>query len=505
VAIRCGFEGGMRSFLFNAACACVLTLTAGGPLAATNPERPDFRRDLAAFIEQLRSARQVPPGFVVVAVHDGDTVFEQAYGTRHLESGLPLTLDTPIYNASATKAYTGLLAAILDGKGLLSVNATLKEVWPDIPPSSTFDPAAIRASALLAHSAGIHEGGIQFRSNNTGEITAADVPRRLAAYAVKREPGFRYANFGPFVWSAMVETKLGVPWRDMIDRKVFEPLELEDTSARLEDFSAGEVARCHAWMDGRWQPVPFKPTPILTAAGGIYTSGRDSGRFLSAFVTDGKSANGRIAASALRRSWERVSVQDRDFFGLLRDGYGLGWDLGTYDDHRFVARSGGANGCRSIILFVPAEEFGIAVLSLGDDGANLLNVSIVKQAIDFWSSSAQASERSKLRVAEFAASKVADTADPKRQRRPVDADVSAAAVGVYENERLGRFTIAAKSGELTISGGVFAAELVPLAAEEFLVVQPANPEAETLRLIRAANGRVSAFIWDDDLYDRRTN
>jgi hypothetical protein len=76
---------------------------------------------------------------------------------------------------------------------------------------------------------------------------------------------------------------------------------------------------------------------------------------------------------------------------------------------------------------------------------------------------------------------------------------------VYENERLGRFTIAAKSGELTISGGVFAAELVPLAAEEFLVVQPANPEAETLRLIRAANGRVSAFIWDDDLYDRRTN
>jgi CubicO group peptidase (beta-lactamase class C family) len=148
------------------------------------------------------------------------------------------------------------------------------------------------------------------------------VPRQLAAYAVKREPGFRYSNFGPYVWSTMMEAKLGVPWRDMIDRKVLETLELERTSARLEDFSVDEVARCHAWMGGRWQLAPLKPTPILNAAGGIYTSGRDSGRFLKAFLTDGKSAQGRVAATALRRSWERLSVQDRDFFGLHRDGYG---------------------------------------------------------------------------------------------------------------------------------------------------------------------------------------
>ena len=505
MAIRCGTEVDMRSFLFNAACACVLTLTTSGPLAAANPEHPDFRSELSAFIGQLRAARQVPPGFVVVAVHGGDTVFEQAYGIRDLASGAALTLDTPIYNASTTKAYTGLLATILDDQGLLSLDATVKDVWPNIPPSSAFDPAAIRASALLAHAAGIHEGGIQFRSNFTGQITAIDVPCRLAAYAVKQEPGFRYANFGPYVWSTMMEAKLGVPWRDMVDRKVFELLELRRTTARLEDFPVEEFARCHSWMSGRWQPVPLKPTPILNAAGGIYTSGRDSGGFLKAFLTEGKSAQGRVTAAALSRSWERVSVQDRDFFGLHRDGYGLGWDMGTYDDHRFVARSGGVNGCRSIVLFLPAAEFGVAVLSLGDEGANLLNVLIIKQAIDLWTSSAQAGERSRQRVAEFAALKVADTEDPKLRRRPLDASVSAAAVGVYENERLGRFTIVAEGGGLMISGGVFAAELVPLGGDEFLVAQPADPEAETFRLIRDGNGRVTAFMWDDDQYDRRGN
>lgn len=505
MAIRCGTEVDLHSFLFNVACGCVLTMTIGSALAAANPERPGFQRGLAAFIEQLRTVRQVPPGFVVVAVHGGDTVFEQAYGTRNLASGATLTLDTPIYNASTTKAYTGLLAAILDDQGLLPLDATLKDVWPNIPPSSAFDPAAIRARALLAHSAGIHEGGIQFRSNFTGEITAADVPRRLAAYAVKREPGYRYANFGPYVWSMMMEAELGVPWRDMIDRKVFEPLELRRTTARLEDFPADEIARCHSWMSGSWQPVPLKPTPILNAAGGIYTSGRDSGRFLKAFLTDGKSAQNRITAAALRRSWVPVSVQDRDFFGLHRDGYGLGWDLGSYEEHRFVARSGGIAGCRSIILFLPAAEFGIAVLSVGDAGANLLNTSIVKQAIDLWTRSAQATARSKLRVAEFAALKVTDPVDPRLQRAALDAAVSAAAVGVYENERLGRFTIAVGDGELHISGGAFAAELVPVAGDEFLVMQPADPETEKFTLIRDAAGRVTGFMWDDDHYDRRAN
>ena len=504
--MRCGAEFDKRSSLLSAVSVCVLTLGAMDSIAASTVERGDFARNLSAFIDQLRAAPQAPPGFVAVAVHGGDTVFEQAYGARNLASREPLSLDTPIYNASTTKAYTGLLAAILDDQGLLSLDATLKDVWPNIPPSSAFDPAAIRASALLAHSAGIHEGGIQVRSNITGDITAADVPRRLAAYAVRREPGFRYANFGPYVWSTMMEAKLGVPWREMVDRKVFEPLELGRTSARLEDFSAHEVARCHAWMGGRWQLAPLKPTPILNAAGGIYTSGRDSGRFLKAFLTDGKSAQGRVTAAALRRSWERRSVQDRDFFGLHRDGYGLGWDLGSYDDHRFVARSGGAAGCRSIILFLPAAEFGIVVLSLGDAGANLLNTSIVKQAIDLWTSSAQAGERSKLRVAEFAALKVTDAVDPRLQRRPaLDEAVSAAAVGMYENERLGRFTIAAEDGGLTISGGVFAAELVPVARDEFLVVRRADPETERFRLIRDAAGRVTAFMWDDDQYDRRTN
>ena len=505
MAIRCGTEVEARSFLFNAAFACVLTLTSTSSFAAANPERPDFQLGLAAFIEQLRTARQVPPGFVVVAVHGGDTVFEQAYGTRNLATGATLTLDTPIYNASTTKAYTGLLAAILDKQGLLSLDATLREVWPDIPPSSTFDPGAIRASALLAHIPGINEGGINFRSNVTGEISAAEIPGRLAAYAVKRESGFRYSNFGPYVWSTMMEAKLGVPWRDMIARELFEPLELRRTTARLEDFPAGELARCHAWMGGRWHTVPLKPTPILNAAGGIYTSGRDTGRFLKAFLTDGQSAQNRITAAALRRTWERVSVQDLDFFGLNRDGYGLGWDLGTYDGHRFVARSGGANGCRSIILFLPAADFGMAVLSLGDDGANSLNVSIVKQAIDLWNPSAQADERGRQRVAAFAALVVADTADPKHRRRPLDARVSEAAAGVYENERLGRFTLSAAGGELTISGGVFTAELVPVAEDEFLVAQRANAETETLRLIRGADGRVTGFMWDDDQYDRRAN
>jgi CubicO group peptidase (beta-lactamase class C family) len=84
--MRCGTEVDKRSSLLSAVSACVLALSGMDPIAASTVERGDFARNLSAFIDQLRAAQQVPPGFVVVAVHGGDTVFEQAYGARNLAS-----------------------------------------------------------------------------------------------------------------------------------------------------------------------------------------------------------------------------------------------------------------------------------------------------------------------------------------------------------------------------------------------------------------------------------
>jgi CubicO group peptidase (beta-lactamase class C family) len=490
------------------ACLVVLTLTTIGDAVARHPPDRELRQSLSAFIDELRASPYTPPGFVVIVIRGDETVFEQAYGTRDSASGAPMTLDTPIYNASTTKAYTGLLAAILDEEGVLSLGASVKDVWPVMPPSPAFDPAAIRATALLAHSSGIHEGGIQVRSNVTGQIAMADVPFLLARYGVKREPGFRYANFGPYVWSAMSETKAGVPWRDLVARKVFAPLGLKRTTARLEDFPIADFAHCHARWNGKWQSLPLKPTPILNAAGGIYTSARDTGTFLKAFVTDGRSARGAVSSTALRRTWRLEATQNRDMWGMHRDGYGLGWDLGSFGKHRFVSRSGGADGCRAMALFLPEHQLGIAVLSVGDAAVNTFNASIFGQAIDLWTSDANAAAHGRERLKEYLtagaeAFKVANDVYQEVRRAPaLEPGLARMAAGTFQHDRLGRFEIEAREGKLTIAGGVFSAELLPAGGDDFHVLRRGVPELEAFHLLRGPNGEVRGFLWDDDEYRR---
>lgn len=481
---------------------CLFSLLA---FVACDAARADDPADaLSRYVDRLRASPAAPPGFALVVVRGDRTVFERAYGVRDLARRAPLTLDTPIYTASATKAYTGLLAALLDRDGVLPLDATLADVWPAMPKPAAFDPANVRAAALLSHTAGIHEGGVQFRSNITGQIAADDVPTRLAAYAVARDESFRYANFGPYVWSAMAQARTGKPWRDLVAARIFEPLGLARTTARGDTFPQRDVARCHARRDGRWMPLDAKPGAVLNAAGGIYTSARDSGRFLLAFLTDAANAPG----SPFRRTWQREATQDRDFQGFRRDGYGLGWDLGSYGGHRFVARSGGAAGCRSMLLLLPEQRLGISMLTIGDAGANAFNAAVVKAAIDAWTNSPDAAINKNIYFEAFQASAAeafAQAAALDAQRRTwndADPRLRHAATGVYENPRLGRFEIRESRRALRVRGGVLDLPVRHVAGDDFVVDEPGRDAAEPLRLVRDARGNVAAIVWTDDRYER---
>lgn len=504
----------MHRLLANACVALLVLLTPGcahrqpprADAAAATAVPTDFPSQLAAFIERLRADPSAPPGFAVVAVRRDGTVFEGAYGVRDSASGASMTLDTPIYNASTTKAYTGLLASVLDARGQLPLTTSLRDVWPALKLPSGLDPAAITVERLLSHTSGLRAGGLIYRSVTTGEVTASYVPEHLARYATREKSGFVYSNLGPFVYSVLVETRTGVPWREAIAREVFKPLGLSKTTARLEDFDATDVAHCHYWQEGAWQRAPHKPTAVMNAAGGMYTSGRDTGRFLKAFLTDGASADNRIPAAVLRQTWERFAEQDRELWGLHRDGYGLGWDLGTYDGHRFVARSGGYTGCRSIALFLPAEGFGIAVLSVGDTGVNVFNAAIVEQAIDYWLGSASAQQRSEERIAEWRRIAAGEFAAIRNRKpaphAPLENTLAQAVAGTFENERLGRLSLSPEQDSLVLRAGVWTADIIHVGGDRFIAAERGTAESTTLRIIRDSADRVTAVVLDDDRFDR---
>jgi len=477
------------------------------PASAEAPGAAAFRRDFGSFIDRLRATPNAPPGFIVIAVHKGTTVFERAYGTRDVRTNAPMTLDTPLYNASLTKAYTGVLASLLHHNGTLPLTTNLTDIWPTLQLPNPLKAENVTAAKLLSHSSQIFDGGLQHQSNATGTYRLAEVPAHLARYATPAA-SFRYSNFGPFLYSAVAEVRTGETWHRALKRLVLKPLGLNATTTRLEDLRPDEVGQCHVVRGGAWRRVPPKQTAVLNAAGGMYATARDTAKFLKVFTTDGAAARGKISPHVLRYTWQPQAKQDVDFGGFKRDSYGLGWDLGAYEGRRYVSRAGGYYGCRSYALWLPEEKFGIAVLSGGDAGANRLHLQLLMQALDMWIRHPEAASRAGPRIAAYhkaAAAEVAghQTLDSRLTNpAPLDARVAERATGVYINDRLGRIVVSRINRGLTLKSGVFEGDLVPLAEGGFLFHDLASLETSAFKFIGGPAGKYEAFELDDDRYDR---
>jgi CubicO group peptidase (beta-lactamase class C family) len=306
----------------------------------------------------------------------------------------------------------------------------------------------------------------------------------------------------------MAEARTGETWHSTIHRRVLKPLGLTRTMTRVEDIPPGEAAHCHVIRGGKARAVPLKPTAVLNAAGGMYVSGRDTAKFLKVFATDGRSAGGKIDAETLRLTWQPQAVQKVDFGGLLRDSYGLGWDLGAYEGRRYASRSGGYHGCRSYALWVPELKFGVTVLSVGEVATHQMNIAMIMQAIDLWTQNPEAATRAVQRIGSFqdvAAKGTAkfQTLDPRLVNpAPLDAAVASAATGSYRNDRLGEAAISLEGGKLVLTSGVLKGDLVPQADGGFRVYDRAALDTQPLKFSGSRSGTYDSFLFDDDQYER---
>lgn len=467
-----------------------------------------FNRRFEGFVERLRQDPSAPPGFAIVVVEGGNTVFERAYGTRDLRTNDPLTLDAPIYTASTTKSFVGLLAAQLDAAGILPLNATMRDVWPTISLPPPLDPAKVTARAFLSHVSGIESPVLGWRYSDTGEYRSEEVPAILGQYAVAANRAFDYGNIGPVVYTAMAEVRLKQSWRDALQEYVVRPLKLRHMSARLEDFAPAEIAQCHARWGGRWTVAPQKPTVLLDAGGGVLASARDAGIYLKAFTSDGKSAGGAISAAVLRETYKKAATQDRDFFGFHRTGYGLGWDLSEYGPHKVVSRSGGYPGCRSIMIFLPEERFGILVFSLSDAGANLFGTTVVQQAVDYWTNDPRADSRAAERLSTFAtaaAKSIRDADSIATVPEDRSAGISPDYVGSYESAGRGRVAVSMHPDGMEAAAGALRLLLAPEGKDQFAAYDATVPgPPRPLRFRRNAGGAIDAFIFREVTFLKRT-
>ena len=255
----------------------------------------------------------------------------KAYGMAHRGLQIPNTIDTQFATASAVKGLTALAVVSLVVDGALELATTARSVLGDDLPMID---DAVTVEQLLSHRSGI---GDYLDEDSDRDIADYPMPvpvhqlatteqylAVLGGHPTKFAPGerFSYCNGGFVVLALIAERVSGVPFHDLVHRRVCEPAGMIDTTFLRSDELPGRAALGYVEMDGVWRTNVFHLPVRGSGDGGIYTTLADCRSFWLALFS------GRIVpvewVSAMTRP--RSDTSDESF------RYGLGFWLDVSGD-----------------------------------------------------------------------------------------------------------------------------------------------------------------------------
>ena len=462
------------------------------------------------------------PGFAVVVVTADDIIMNRTQGERRAATGAPMTTETPIYIASQTKAYMGLLAAYLDQEGILDLDSHITDYWPDLQFPEGVDPSVWTLRQLLTHQVPIEARMITILEAYVMQVQASDYPALIADYATAREPGYRYDNLGYNIYGAILETATGRSWQDWLDRVIFDPLAMNHTSPRTSDFPLDELSWGHIWQgeDAGWYEVRPKTDALMQAAGGLVTSTEDMAVWLQMQLRgSGPEGSGITAAMLAEAQTSGVDTHQDDGNNapeLPCSGYALGWNICDFEGHTLYVHGGGYTGINTMMAFSPDLGVGIATFSNSDNMTGWVTSRTVIMYLQFLTEHADAERWSEARPRLYP-ERSAWLLDQRRQRLAAaraeerwggwNWQPSVTELAAYEGrwstgDPYLDFDVALEDGQLIARWGVYTVTMMPATPDQFGGQSDPFGDLEGFSFVRNEAGEVASVVWDEESYTR---
>lgn len=308
----------------------------------------------AADLGQLLRDDRVP-GISFAIIRDGKIAETKALGVRDTSTGIPVDENSIFEAASLSKPVFAYAVLQLVDAGVLSLDTPLSKYVPDYV---TDDP---RAASITVRNVLSQTSGLPNWRGKTGP---------LKTYF---QPGERFSYSGEgFVWlQGVVEAVTGEPFNAVMQRLVFDPLEMHRSSyVWRSDFDA-DYARPH---DAQPAPSRKKRPTKPVAAATLHTTAADYARFLEAVLS------GARLRPETAKQWLEPQVRLRQHcFDCLSAGgqdadqhvaWGLGWglepDQGSFfhwgDNGEFKAFVVGSRADRSAVVVLTNGYNGMAMM-----------------------------------------------------------------------------------------------------------------------------------------------
>jgi CubicO group peptidase (beta-lactamase class C family) len=291
-------------------------------LGSTGAQAQSFDEVDAIVRQGIR--RGIYPAAVVVIGRRDSVLYARGYGHFTWKSTSPVpTADSTVWDIASITKVVGTASAVmrLIDAGRLSLDAPVRRYLPRFAGGSK-DQVTVRM--LLDHTSGLRSYAPLFKQAPTRE-GAIDL---LYAEPLIRTPGETplYSDLNAIVLGLLVESVSGMSLDRFVDREVFEPLGLAQTTYRPSASVRRRTVPTALWRGHPVQGQVNDPNAAVLggAAGhaGIFSTGMDLARYAQAWLRNGVGQNGQwVSPATIRRFLER---------GTNSGPRLLGWDTAEH-------------------------------------------------------------------------------------------------------------------------------------------------------------------------------
>ncbi|MBN2173076.1 MAG: serine hydrolase [Bacteroidales bacterium] len=323
------------------------------------------------------------PGMAIGIIKNGEVIFSKGYGVRNTITGEPVTPETIFGIASCTKAFTTAALSTLVDEGKIGWEDHVIDYYPEFEMYDPYITREMQVMDLVSHRSGLQtfDGDLLWYGT---DYNREEIVRRIRfrenPYSFRSKYGYQNVMF--IAAGVLIEKVTGMTWDKYLAKKIFEPLQMENTTTTNTGFNNSmKIAYPH--LDGK--PMEFINYDNSGPAASINTSVDDLLQWVNLMLNKGKIEDGEV-------------FSDKQYFILTAPhtiigagkaekpggthfrSYGLGWFMFDYQGRKILEHGGGLPGFHSKVVFIPEDSVGYVILANQLSG---LVEAVYKKTLDF--------------------------------------------------------------------------------------------------------------------------
>ncbi|MFC2123194.1 serine hydrolase domain-containing protein [Bacteroidota bacterium] len=324
------------------------------------------------------------PGAIIIGViQDGEKSI-YSYGDAGLGFGPPRS-NTIFEIGSNTKTFVATLLSDFIDDGLLSLDDSINQFFPDYVNPPTFNGLQITLRHLVTHSSGLPREAYNFNMDiNTfySKFTNEDFYTFLNDISIQAYPfddytsgnelkylgtKFRYSNIGVGILGHILERVSEKKLEELIEERICSKLNMPDTKT-ITRMSGEQVNRIpKAYNINQYEQALPRDWGRLLGPGSLYSTMDDMLNYMAANMSDTSALSSPMQrCHEIIYTWEEICNEDGDFDETFpykeADGIGMVWYV-THDNGDIIVEHGGDYNHHCLFKFNNTRKVGIVMFT----------------------------------------------------------------------------------------------------------------------------------------------